>query len=127
MLVEMTIMKRKINFAKYLKTQDSSSLSQQIFTEQEKLKFPGLVTEVDEIVKNLDIVEEYNDKNVKLKKFKNISKKKISSENEKQLRQKMKKYKKMDELKDEKFEMKEYLKSMNLNQIRSQFKYRTKM
>ena len=127
LLVEMTIMKRKINFAKYLKTQDSSSLSQQIFTEQEKLKFPGLVTEVDEIVKNLDIVEEYNDKNVKLKKFKNISKKKISSENEKQLRQRMKKYKKMDELKDEKFEIKDYLKSMNLNQIRSHFKYRTKM
>ena len=110
-----------------MKTQNKSALSSQIYLEQEKLQIPGLSSEAIEIAKILDIVDEYMDEDIKLKTFKNLSKKKIKNENENQLRKGIMKYKKMIDKKDEKFEIKDYLKTMNLNKIRTQFKYRMKI
>ena len=67
------------------------------------------------------------DNEIKIKKFKNIIKKKIKSENESQVRKGMSKYVKTLDIKDEKFETKDYLKSRNLNNIRTRFRYRMKM
>ena len=56
-----------------------------------------------------------------------ISKKKIKIKNEVQLRNKLKRFSKLQDLRDEIFECKEYLRILNLEQIRMKFKLRTKM
>ena len=127
MLMKSRIMKRKINFSKYLKTQNDDSLSHQIFKEQERLNAKGLSTEAIAIATELNILEEYKDSKIKVKPFKNITKKNLKIINEKYIRQGIEKYSKMESVKGEKFEVKEYLKKMNLNQIRSHFRYRMNM
>ena len=59
--------------------------------------------------------------------FKHIIKKKINIKNEEQLRNKLKGFKKLENLSDEPFECKEYMKILNLEQIRMKFRIRTKM
>ena len=120
-------MNRKINFAKFLKLQEKDSLAHHIFQEQERLNLPGLSKECQEIAKELNITDDYNSEEVNMKTFKNITKGKIKLENENLIRKKIQKYSKMEETKDELFEQKDYLKKMNLEQIRTQFRIRTKM
>ena len=118
---------RKINFAKYLKIQKSDALAHQIFEEQERLNLPGLSKECQEIAKDLNIIDELNSEDIKMQTFKNITRRKINIENENSIRKKIQNYSKMDETKEEIFEQKEYLKKLNLKEIRTQFRIRTRM
>ena len=103
-------------------------LAKQVFDEQKVNNWPGLVAEVKQLCKDLslpDITESHN-------KFKKLDWKykvgvacKVEEEN--CLKNEMSKLSKVEDIKDEIFELKGYLKEMTLQQTRMHFKIRTQM
>ena len=107
--------------------QNDEVLAKQIYNEQKMNNFPGLVKECQKLIKDFDIVQEFEDSQMKKYKFKKILKKKTLKKNENQMKETMKTYKKIEDLIDEKFERKEYIRNLTLEQIRTKFRIRTKM
>ena len=127
LLMQNRISERKLKLGKYLQQQDKSELSYQIYEEQINNNYPGLAKECVILAKECDVVDDYEDESVSKKKFNSLFKNKIKMKNEKQLKDKMKDMTKLKHLIEEPFECKEYLKILNLEQIRTKFKIRTKM
>lgn len=121
------IKQKQLIFFKYLQTLDENSLASQVFNEQKRLNFPGLVNEVQEIANQLKVNVELNDEKINLKTFKKLSKLIINEDNEKFLKNEIKKYSKLEELKNDSYGLKEYFKILNLEQARTKFRLRTKM
>ena len=126
-LMEFRVAQKKLLFYHHLTHLPESSLAHEIAVIQTTLSYPGLMLECQEMI------EEYNLPDAKpLSKiqWKKIVKKKILELNQNCLLETVKtKYKKLDYnvLIDEKFEMKEYLKSLNLPDARIKFGIRSKM
>ena len=112
---------------KYLQQSDESSLANKVFTEQKRLKLPGLVKEAEEIAKEWKILEDLEDNSINLATFKRTCKERGMTENGNSLKSDIKKYSKLEELKHEEFGTKEYLKELNVEQIRTKFRHRTRM
>ena len=60
MSMKLRIWKAKLNLYKYLQDLSEDSLAKEIFNEQKKKNFPGLVQECWNIAKELDIMDELN-------------------------------------------------------------------
>ena len=112
---------------KYFQQQDETELSHKIYTEQLKNNYPGLAIECLTLAKECEVEEEYGDDHVNSIRFKSLMKNKIKMKNEKEIISKMKTLRKLEHLTEEPFECKDYIKELNLEQIRMKFRLRTKM
>ena len=121
------IMYKKLNFYKYLQTMDESSLAKKIFKEQNRLNFPGLVKECKEFAYALKIHSELENEIVTCNEFKRLVKNKINLLNEDSLREDMKTLSKCGDLKEGPYKRQDYFKELKVEDIRTKFRYRTKM
>ena len=92
-------------------------------------EWPGAVKEAKELSKELLIpdvtkLREYEDSD---KQWKAKIRKAVSEKNEKDLKDDMEKYSKLDEMKKERFEIKKYLTDMSMYDARTLFRIRTRM
>ena len=126
-LMKYRVIERKLIFVKYLQKCDESSLSNQVHMEQERLKFPGLLKECQQLAKQFQIEHFLIDKEVSQAEFKRIVKNTINLENENEMKQMMKKSIKCYEIKKESFGLKPYFRELNVTQIRTKFRAKAKM
>ena len=103
----------------------------QIFREQLQNEWPGLTKEVKDICKQWqikDVTKEWEREPSK-KEWKDILKDASHSQNEKSLRAKMERLSKLQEYgeSEETYELKEYIKKMNMHDARIKFQLRSKM
>ena len=122
---------KKLLFIHHLRTLSEDSLASQIYHQQEKSKFPGLVTECKELFDKYDLPDITSEGKVQSKlTWKNIVKCKVKEHCEAELRKEInEKYSKLEEINTEKenFEAKSYLQELNLVQARTKFKLRSRM
>ena len=126
-LIKFKIMEKKLNFAKYLQLLHPESLANQVYTEQQKLQFPGLFKECINFSLELNLKEEFENDEIKIKQFKKIVKIKIMEANERELKTNMIKSSKSDEIMNDTFGLKQYFKELNVEEARTKFKLRTHM
>ena len=115
-------------FSHHLKSLSNESLANQIFQVQKNNNWPGLVNEVKQLCRELelpDITEPHNKISKYNWKFEVGMACRIKDEND--LKDMMKSLSKMEGMKDDIFELKNYFKEMTLQQARMQFKLRTHM
>ena len=127
--VKYRIMESKLNFLHYLLNQSDESLAHQILMEQKMQDFPGLVSECNKFIKELEILDPFQ-LSLSRNEWKKIVKEAILAANQEQLKQEIKeKYKKLknSELAKETFGRKSYIKDLNLQQARTKFKFRCLM
>ena len=124
--MEHRIAKKKLILFHHLTNPPMHSLAAEVASEQATLSYPGLVMECTNLITNYNLPDF---KKLSKKQWKNIVNKKIKEKNMFSLMEKIKSYKKLDFylLADEKFEIKDYLKSLNLPDARLRFEIRTKM
>ena len=79
--MKLRIWKKKLNLFKYLQQLDTESLAQKIFNEQERLNFPGLIKECEDIAHEMNIQTEL--KTMDRKFFKKFINEKMIKYNEK--------------------------------------------
>ena len=126
-LMELRVAQKKLMFYHHLIHLPESSLAHKIAEIQKTLSYPGLMCECEEMI------EEYNlpdAKHLSKTQWKKIVTKKILELNKNCLLETVKtKYKKLDYnvLSDENFEIKDYLKTLNLPDARIKFAIRSKM
>ena len=125
--VQMRLWKAKLNMYKYLQQLPEDSLAKEIFEEQKRNKFPGLVTECEIKAKELGISNELENMNVRKVEFKNIVKSAVHKKNEELLRLEMKKYSKLKDLVGDDYCKKEYLKDLSVQEARVKFRTRCYM
>ena len=94
--MRMRIWKAKLNFCKYLQNLDDDTLAKQVYNEQKRNQFPGLIKECELIAGILNIARDLKDEKVGKEAFKGTVKDAISRKNEEILREKSKKYSKFD-------------------------------
>ena len=116
------VYEKKLNLGKYLQQMDKNSLAFKIYSEQKRLKLPGLIKECIEIAEELKIVNEFENYKINLKTFKKIVKKAIKIENEYSLRGKIEKSEKIKVYKDENFTMKDYFNDLTVDECRTKFR-----
>ena len=126
-LMKFRIIEKKLNFTKYLQQCEETSLANEIFKEQDRHKFPGLLKECKELAKGLNIKDEFENTNVSTKEFKGIVKKTINYANETELLAKLSKLEKCPDLKNEGFGLKKYFDELNVTQTRIKFRLRANM
>ena len=126
-LMKFRVIERKLNFVKYLQKCDQTSLANQVLMEQERLKFPGLLKECQQLARQFQIEKFLNDKKVTQTEFKRIVKNATNFENETEIKKWMKKSIKCNEVKEESFGLKPYFKELNVTQIRTKFRAKAKM
>ena len=92
--------KMKLNLAYHIKTLDDGDLANQVLEEQSKYEWPGLASEVRELCKKLEI-DNIMDEKPKVSKasWKNTVNKAVHRQNEKDLRESMEEYSKLEEMK----------------------------
>ena len=102
-------------------------LAQKIFNEQERLNFPGLIKECEDIAHEMNIQTELKTMDRKI--FKKFINEKMIKYNEKILKEeiKSKEYKKIKTFLNEQCELKDYFKILNVEEVRLKFRMRTKM
>ena len=123
------IMKLKLNFLHYIINQSDESLAHQILIEQKTQNFPGLVSECNQFIEELDILDPFKYSLTKSE-WKRIVKNAIVAANSNDLKHEInEKYKKLknSELASEDFGRKEYISNLNLQQARTKFKFRCSM
>ena len=98
-----------------------------VFIKQNRLNLPGLTKECEKIAQEMDINNELRD--MDMKSFKKFINRKISQYNDNLLKNeiKSKDYKKIKQFLSENFELKEYFKIYNVEDIRLKFRIRTMM
>ena len=125
------IEQKKLLFIHHLKTLPEDSLARQVYQQQEKCNFPGLVTECKELFKKYDLPDITAEETVESKlTWKNIVKRTIKEYCEAELKKEInEKYSKLEEIntEEENFEAKPYLQELNLVQARTKFKLRSRM
>ena len=127
LLMEHRVAMKKLTFYHHLRSLPPSALAFQISEIQSSLGLPGLVQECKELLTKYNIPDatsEYT-KN----RWKNLVKRKVKQVNRNVILDMTRKYKKLsfEELSLESFEMKDYLRNMNLVDARLKFSIRAKM
>ena len=118
---------RKLTFYHHLLSLDGSAIASKVADIATHAGYPGLMQEY------MELCGKYNlpcARTVNKQKWKKLVKRAILDENRRQLLEHIKlKYKKLDynSLVDEKFEVKDYFKSLRLSNARLKFRIRTKM
>ena len=123
------IMEKKLLFLHYIITQNDESLAHQILYEQKKHQWPGLVQECMQFIAEVKILDPFQ---ISLSKgeWRRIVKKAITKANSDELKDEIvNKYKKLEKsvLANEEFGRKDYIKNLNLQQARTNFKFRSSM
>jgi hypothetical protein len=118
------IMKRKLIFVHHLFNLPETSLANQCAIMQEEMSLPGLISEIKEVLAELDLP---NMKSLSKLQWKNLVNKKILKKNKDDLVNMAKNYKKIDseEMAAEKFERKSYMTDLRMDQARMNFKIKT--
>ena len=124
--MENRIIQKKLNLFHHLVNLPDTELAKQMVNAQSLHKFPGLVTECQDYIKELDLPN-ITVITIKQNYWKKIVKKAIREKNEKELKEDIEKHKKVKEYSKETFEQKQYFRSLNLKEARNIFKYRAKM
>ena len=121
------IMMSKLLFLHHIVSLDSGSLAKQIQISQQRTQTPGLTSEVQGFMEELDLPNCLEIKFTKAK-WKNLVKKAIHKANENEIRQSLEPYKKVKHLNigDDKFECKQYLSTLPLEKARIMFKHKFK-
>lgn len=120
---------KKLNLMVHVKNLDESALARQVYNEQVRQDWPGLVQEVREMCGDWrleDVSKQWTEEPTK-RQWKNKIKNAARENNEKILRRNLENYRKLEEFKDEDFCQKSYLKDMNLYDARVMFRIRAKM
>ena len=130
--MEYRVWKSKLLLIYHITHLDESSLANEIYKTQKRMKFPGLVTECQEICKELNIIDITDDSKAgKLSKqqWKRVVKEAIHQHCEKKLKDDMQLYSKLRDspMIDETFERQTYLKELNLADARIKFSLRSSM
>ena len=117
---------QKLLFLHHLCKLPEESLAKEIYVSQKENNFPGLTRECDKYLVELDITNDPAD--LTKKKWKNLIKDRIHRKNKSDLLDQIKSYKKLnhDEIKEEEYGMKDYLKTMNMSEARTYFAIRSK-
>ena len=126
--IKFRIIAKKLEFLWHLLHLEDGALAKDILTAQKNQRMPGLVQECDEWIENLNLPNIFKEDITKTQ-WKNLIKKKIKEENEKDLKSKMKNYSKLknSELMDEEFGMRVYLKNLNVHDARMIYMKRSSM
>ena len=127
LLMEHRIAVRKLTFYHHLMNLPKDSLAYQVADTQIKFGFPGLMKECHELILRYSLPN--NPTKFSKLSWKSIVKRSVKAQNELDILNEIREYKKLDYamLKTEKFEMKSYLKEMNLADARLRFSLRAKM
>ena len=128
MSIEHEINKKKLMFLHYLINLDKSFLASEIFNVQKDMNFPGFIPEVKSLLALYELPNILED-NCAMKKQKWAAMVKVAVKNkfENELKTTMnEKYSKLrnSKLMSEEFDMKEYIKTMNLSDARTNFRIR---
>ena len=118
----------KILFFHHIKSLDPGSLAKQIQNAQLEYQTPGLSSEVQGFMEELNLPN-CIDVTFSKAKWKNVVKRAIQAANEKEIREAIEPYKKMKHLdiENDKFECMEYLSKLPLEKDRTMFKHKYKM
>ena len=122
------IMQRKLEIFNCIIHKEDSTLSKQILMTQHDNNYPGLVLECREFIRILNIPDPMKD-TISKKVWKKVVKKAVFDENEMELKEDIKRYKKLvdSELGREQFGRRPYIKELNITKSRNIFKYRSSM
>ena len=123
------IMAAKLNLAYYFLFDCDGHLAGQVYSEQLRQGWPGLSREVAVYSEMLGVpnVNKLKIGEISPNMWKECVKKAIWKHNEAELKSKMENYKKLNEIKNESFERKEYLKSKSIVDSRMTIRLRSKM
>ena len=121
-MAEHRIMSSKLRFYHHIVTLSEDSVAHKIYQEQRRLNLRSLTSECRELLANLNINEDDLKSYSKLQ-WKVLLKKKMKAKIAQDLLERMKRYKKVDyfEKKEEVFQIKDYFKSMRLEDCRMKF------
>ena len=124
--MENRVLKRKLTFVHHLFNLSEDSLANQVAILQDRLSLPGLISEMKEVIKDLELPDM---KKVTKIQWKNLVNRKIKEKNKNDLVKQSERYKKIntDEMAKEDFERKPYLANLRMDQARIKFKAKTKM
>ena len=111
---------------KFLNNLDGESLANQIYKLQKENGWPGLAKEAFDMAQEVDIMNP-NDENMTYKEYKKELKMKIKDFNKRLVDKESEKLSKLDEMKQEPFGLKKYLKDLSFSEARTLFKYKSKM
>ena len=103
-------------------------LAKEVFDEQVKNNWPGLVREVKDECEKLrlpNITQKCN--KFSESQWKNTVKEACRNKNEEELKERIKKLVKLEEIREESYERKDYLKELRMDEARVKFKIRTRM
>ena len=132
LLMENRIAQKKLNLLVHLKTLNDDSLAKEIYNEQLKNNWPGLVNEGKELCDKLflpditrDREEEESTKKQK-RQWKEKIKESVLKKNERDLKEKIMDLSKLETLKNEEYGEKLYLKEMDMSDARLHFRIRTR-
>ena len=120
------IMQRKLIFMNHILHLEEDSLAKQVQRVQQAHGVPGLTSEVETYIEYLGLPNCFLIY-IPQKKWKPLVKKAILKANETEIREDLKKYKKVKIKEEEKFETKEYLSSLPLIHARTLFKHKYSM
>ena len=120
------MLKRKLLFIHHLINVEEDSLAHQCALVQDKLSLPGLISEMKEAIKELDLP---NMKNVPRNQWKSLVNKKMKEKYRNDLVKLSERYKKIntEEIAKDTFGRKPYMANLRMNQARTKFKIVTKM
>ena len=125
--MELEIMKRKLNLIQHIKNLDDNCLAKEIYNEQIRNNWPGLTKECEELCVFLNIPNVITTEMTKGA-WKNKVKQSIREKNSQNLKDKMEKYSKLEEMRqEEKCELKSYFSDMTMEEARTHFRIRSKM
>ena len=126
-LMSNRILKRKLLLIKHIADLDDNSLAHKIYQQQKELKFPGLVRETEEVLRDFGLtltdMESYSKYEWKI-----LLKELLEEKNRKELLVQMKPYKKIDTITiaNEPFEIKDYIKHLDYEDAKLNFRLRSK-
>ena len=128
MLMQVRVDKSKLELLHHIKNLDESSLAKQIFNEQKSAKWPGLVAEGVQISKDWN-VPDITESDVIVSKvgWKTQLKNEAKKQNSKLLSDMIKKSSKLEELRNEEYGEKDYLRKMSMHDARINFSLRSRM
>ena len=122
-------MEKQLNLVFHLSKLDDTSLGKQVYDEQDRFGFPGLVTDVKKYLKNLDLpcLNDYGD--TSKQQFKRMVKKAVMSDCERELMEQIKASSKLSsgDMVNEKFGKKDYINELKPGDARQIYKYRSSM
>ena len=126
--MKLRIKQKKLEFIWHLCNLNDDALAKEVLMIQKTLSMPGLVRECQEWIEEFSLPDIFKTKLTKLQ-WKNIVKKKIAQQNEKELKLKMMSLEKLkdSELMKEEFGVKPYVKNLTVPEARNIFKMRSSM